>query len=337
MSPSVYITPNLAFTTNKITNPYIADLGNALDELGVHVIRSPYVVNLRTLDFFLYLFNTNVLFLNWPEDLYHRPLGKLQVSILKQLIRVFVWRGGKVVWTMHNRVSHREDARHQQSEFTDWIIEKCHLVIVHAEEGLDLLGKVSKKIYYPHPFNISERKDISNNSYIYDAIIWGNLSSYKGVDVFLEFLNSKGLQNQFKILICGKCSDQSYKHKLKKYESSQIIIHTDFVTDEQLALYFKQSRTVLFTHFGDSVLTSGTLAKSLSHFKTTIAPNRGNFKDFAKKGVLYTYDSYSEVADLLFKCQNEPDLYMISESKINTVICEYSWLNYAKFLIDRLL
>ncbi|AKD57055.1 glycosyltransferase [Spirosoma radiotolerans] len=337
IKPCLYITPNLAFTTDKIKNPYITDLAQAWEVIGADVIRSPYVKWLRTADLLLFLSKADILMLNWPEDLYHRPLGRVQVWALKRLIEIFKLKKGKIVWTMHNRVSHRADAREEQKEFIEWIVDKCDLIVVHAEEGLSLTKYPHKTIYYPHPFRATVHQGHSEKDFKYDALIWGNLSPYKGVDVFLEFLYSKGLQDSYKLLICGNCSDKEYADKLKQYQSSCITIQIGFVSDEELTICFNQSRTVLFTHSGESVLTSGTLAESLSHMKTVIAPNRGNFKDFSGLGLVYTYEDFEEVPLLLSSCKENPKTYLLSQDVIGSTINKYTWSSYVETLRNELL
>lgn len=338
MKHVVYLTPNLAFTTDKFTNPYISDLAAAWEEQGATIIRSKYGYWLRTLDFAIYLLKANIIMLNWPEDLYHSPLGQIQVWLLKKLLKFFKWRGGKVVYTLHNKESHNTRRAAQKHKLNSWLQQKADLIVVHSKEGIPLVNDPIKCFYFPHPFRlIPEALSTNklNNKFTYDAMIWGNIVPYKGIDIFLQSLHKVGLQDCFKLLICGRCNDKSYWNKLNNWKTSSITLVNKHIPDEELASYFQQSRVILFTHAGESVLTSGVLAESLSRLKTVIAPNRGNFKDFANKGIVYTYNSFEEIPALLKKSKSFEE-FLIPESLLKKAIGSYSWTDYVKALSGRL-
>lgn len=69
---------------------------------------------------------------------------------------------------------------------------------------------------------------------MYDLLIWGAISKYKGVAEFVQYLTKK--QSHLRVLIIGKCDSKDYFSQLLSSKNDNIQIENRTLTFEQLAV-----------------------------------------------------------------------------------------------------
>lgn len=325
----VYVYPDRSYSLKPDTNPYIKDLVTALETNGTDVIRSK-TAWLGVIDIFLYINKLDAVVFNWVEEVANRTMGYIQVIALLFLIPILRLAKVKIIWTVHNKVSHSPRNRSISTFFRKLLSRESDVIIAHTKENIESLG-ASNVLYYPHPFKVNyTNEQHEKEEYMYDVLFWGSVLPYKGIKEFLEYVHEYNCHN-LRICIQGKCSDVDYFQSLKSLETKYITINNVFTSYEELKNLFRQSRTVVFTYRPESVLSSGALIESLANYKTVIGPDFGNFKDCQQEGIIYTYSDFGDLVDLLNNLKNNR-IPHIPETKIDKYIKNYSWDSYAAFL-----
>lgn len=320
----VYIYPH----TTKTTNDYILNFHNSFHE-------NNFVVNnrlpeLRLLNIIFNL-DSDIFILHWVDVIPYLRFGFFQYYFFKLVVCIISVMNKKIIWVLHNRAPHRYDKRKnvQADNLMFFMSKYSTKVLVHAKEGQDFFknkfGNSDKVIFIPHP---SYKESVISNKaeIVWDFIIWGTINKYKQIVEFLEFVSKTPDFHNKKILICGKCSDESYNIKIKKLLNDNIHYINDFIENEVLSSYLKKSRVILFTYASDTVLSSGAVVYSLNYGKFIIGPNVGNFKDYPT--VIHCYNSFSDILKIDAKL-NEPDC-----KEFNSILKDNSWISFPNKLMS---
>lgn len=293
----IYFYPKLDNATVLVPNPYILDFQEALSN-NYTIVNKKYNT-IGVLNFFKYIFKTDIYIFNWIEDLPILRYGKLQVLVFLFFLLLCKILNKKIVWLLHNKYSHSLDKNFWTDFMYSLLMKHSNVILTHSKNGISFgrkfFPKQAFKIkYICHPINQlflqcwdSKKK--------YDFLIWGSISPYKGILEFLEFLEKNKDLEKPRILIVGKCIQDSYKNQLKPFLSKDILLEDKFLKIEEIAKFASQSRFILFTHRATSVLSSGTLIDSIRMQSKIIGPDIGAFKDLKSLSFIETYEKYDDI------------------------------------------
>ena len=320
----IYLYPISSRGEDISANPYISNLAKAIKELG-EIVNLNQPSSSGIFQMILYYRKYNVLFLNWIENIPDRKAGYGQSLLLFALIIILRLSGKKIIWVMHNKVSHSKTNFWIKKILFRYLLRYSHLVITHSSEGVRYANTVLKKItsnihYIPHPFDISCSSYRINKTPKYDFLIWGSMVSYKAVDVFLTYLKDSGKADDFRILVIGRFSSESYLEKVKSLAGKRTEIVNQFATKDELKELISLSVFVLFTYHDNSVLSSGALMDTICFGGDVIGPDIGAFADLADEKLILNYKDYSEIPQLL-KLKSETyaqEVSTIREKYINS-------------------
>lgn len=296
----------------KSLNPYLKDLSDSL-----HAVNKDEITDANIKNLLKHLFDANIYFFNWPENLIFRKFGYLQITLLFICVIILKIRGVQIVWIFHNI------APHQGHTYLTKVVYKLFLhwsdlIITHSKKALRFIQENSKNksFYIPHPFR-KKFFPVRNHKYQYDMIIWGSIFRYKGI---VEFLRSKqDCQKSYKILIIGKCDDREYDRKIRELINSNIRYENRYVEQEELKNLILSARYVLFPYLKNSISSSGALVDSILLGKTVIGPNVGAFQELANEGLCLTFKDYPDI----FKIVDE-DKY-VSQEDIEKYVNNNVW------------
>ena len=166
-----------------------------------------------------------------------------------------------------------------------------------------------------------------NSNIEYDIIIWGKIWPYKGIHEFLEYISKTDLNKKIKILLAGTIYPKDYHEVLKRYESNQIHFIDRYIPDDELDELVGKSKAILFTYKTDSLLSSAALMDSLVYMnKIIIGPNAGTFADLANENLVYIYNNFDELYELL----RNLDELKIDFEKLRRFIEENNWEHFGK-------
>jgi beta-1,4-mannosyltransferase len=314
------------------SNPYIEDFTACLSSeynfinCGVHS-------NSSILNLYKYLNKTDIVFLNWIEDLPDKRGGIIQVIAFLIVLLILKVKKVRIFYTLHNKESHYPTYLRIKKIVRKSIFRYADFILCHSSEGLKILDNNNIKArirYIPHPFKKSE-SEIAGNEKKYDILIWGAIRPYKGVDNFLRHIESRNLLNKYNTLIIGKIFPEEYRVLLDGFKSETIEIVNKFIDDDSLNTLIDQSKIVLFTYNDNSVLSSGALIYSLSREAWVIGPDAGSFRDLYREGIIETFDNYDELVEKI-------DLQLAApknnREKINHYVHENSWDSFGIKLAD---
>ena len=333
----IYLYP-ISSRNSKIVsfNPYIDDIILSIEKY-YRVINNKNPSDKGIFDLLKYIFKIDYLLLNWIENLPERKAGRIQTQFFLAILPILKLLGIKVVWTMHNKLSHSKDHLFLKKLIFKGLLIKADIIITHSSEGVTYGENIKKGCgnrihYFPHP--VKDRRNKINTDRQYDILIWGTLSPYKGILEFLRLLYEKQYQNKYKILIIGKSTNQDYFSSLLQYSNNNVIIKDNFIDDEVLKELVSQSKIVLFTYAKSSILSSGALMDSIGFGGTVVGPHVGAFADLAKEGIINTFSETDEmftVIDTILSQKNTT-----TNPSIDQFLVENSWNKFADF-IHRLL
>jgi beta-1,4-mannosyltransferase len=295
----IYLYPITSRNRTGVSNPYIERLAESLSG-HYHIVNKSDPSDRGILDIVKFLRRTDILYLNWVENLPTRHMGILQTLFFFLLCGYCRITGKKIVWTLHNKKSHSGDHRFLKNLLISFLLFRSNLVITHAEEGLDLIPGRTRKVCVPHPVGEIPppgSSDPENGEREFDMIIWGTIAAYKGVDTFLSFLKEKGVLGNYRIVIAGKVAEPGLLHFLEDLAGSfdTLTLINRFIPDAELDDLIRRSGVVLFTYHAESVLSSGALMDSLRHDSVILGPHTGAFTDLARAKMIRTFRDYHDL------------------------------------------
>ena len=319
---SVYVYPNVGRELMGSNNPYVQHLKEALDRNALLIDLS--VSDKAFPDLLRKGMKSDMVILNWLENLPFRRLGILQTMIALFYIRLLKARGVKIIWIKHNKVTHSRKWFAISKLIQRSLSRSADHIVTHSRD-IDLTES-HKLLYLPHPSNIGPEAVLMPEPVepVIDLLIWGSLLPYKGVLEFLRFAETDAGLSKLKIHIIGK-SSESYFKELQKHARPNVTLLNQFIKEEELAQLFKRTRFILFTYNKRSVMSSGVLADSLAACRKIIAPDCGAFSDMAKQhSFVYLYNDLSEIAPL---CQDHYTDYSLDYEEVCSFVTKNSWYN----------
>jgi len=336
---SAYIYPNSS-KKNKVNNPYLI---NFMDSMGKNIdfLNREDPTTKGIFDITKYIWKVDYIFLNWTENLPEKKGGIFQILFLIVLLSMKKLLKTKIIWTMHNKVSHTNNKLFLKKLIFKMLLINSDVIITHSKEGIKFAksmveGSENKIIYRPHPITKTNLKPSFSLMKDYDIIIWGTLNPYKGIHNFLSYLKENIITNPFKILIIGKPISSEYYKTLNSYRSENCEIIGDYLDMDELSNLINRSKIILFTYSENSVLSSGALMDSISFHGCVVGPDIGAFADLAELGIVKTYKNFSDLLKIL-ETEISTNDNKNSNREIEIFIEENTWEKFADNLIPYLI
>jgi beta-1,4-mannosyltransferase len=333
-----YIYPQTKEFKSGNYNPYIENFIRSTGN-GIIYLNHDQPSKIGIFDLFKFIKRIDLVLFNWVENLPDRKRGVVQAIGLLFLLMILKLNGVIVIWTLHNKFSHSSYRLSLKKLLFNTILRKSDLIITHAREGISFAeslcpGVSSRILYFPHPVTPARELIKNNPDKKYDILIWGSLAPYKGIDVFLDYLEKNNALSRHRILIAGKAGSPEFFEKIKKFENENITIKNQFINSDELAVMIRQSKIILFTYSGNSVLSSGALIDSISYGATIIGPYAGAFAELGEEGIIRTYKSLDELMVLL---ENSDNVDQVDASgKLSDYIKAHTWSEFSKVFFARL-
>lgn len=253
--------------------------------------------------------SSNVLHLHWLSP-YIKGKSRLLKLIysLKFLIDIWLTQllGVKVVWTIHNRLSHNCQFPGMELWLRKNLAKLVDGIIVHNSSTLEYLEqdwKVDRtkirviphghyrNAYLPAINQLEARKELNLPSKGYIYLNLGMLRPYKGIESLLEvWSNDRDIFKEHTLLIAGKALDESYGLKLAKLAESipGVILRSDFIENDRIHLFFSAADVIVLPF--TNILTSGSLILAMSYGKAIIAPKQGEISATLEAANSLLYD-----------------------------------------------
>lgn len=327
--PGLYLYPITPYCFKPGANDYILKVKEMLNE-DFDVVNS--VTSLGMVDILLKLHKCRVVFFNWICDLPDKRFGYLQIPMLIFILVLCKIFRIRIAWFVHNDGSHFRKNERAKKFIRNLMIRFCDIAFSHSGE-LSIKDKLKNLEVFEHPVDEMKESE-APASYPIDMLIWGSVSEYKGVGEFVRFNHETKKLDDYNIRVAGRFSSQEFFDEVSQYAKSNITLVNRVHSDEELEDLFRQSRFIVFCYTSSSVLSSAALCKSLSYGKTVIGPNIGSFKELGQKGLIYTYNSFDEMADLVVKLKEQDA--QVDKQTIRDYIHATSWSGFKYFLSEHL-
>jgi beta-1,4-mannosyltransferase len=236
---------------------------------------------------------------------------KLIYSI-KFLIDIWLVKlsGVRVVWTVHNLVSH--EARFPNLEC--WVHRQlsgmCDRIIVHHQDAklkvVELYRAKAEKIsivphghyqtaYGPAINKITARQQLGLKQEERVYLNFGMLRPYKGIEALLEvWQTGRFYDEQATLLIAGKPMDEAYRQVISDAvsQTSKVILNARHIDDADIPVYFSAADIAILPF--KNVSTSGSLLLAMSYGKPIIAPRIGGVSETLGEADWLLYDFIEE-------------------------------------------
>lgn len=276
----------------KGNNPYQKLLLNHLQDLEVKVEGS------GTYRVFSLLRST---FSHWKPDIlhlhWHHPflLGSnmtktiiKSVSFITELLLLKLL-GVKIVWTVHNIVSHEGNFEFLELFFTKFLAKLCNKIIVHSSSAKKEVVKIYRTReslirVIPHGNYINCYRNViseaqAKNKLQLEAekivfLYFGLIRHYKGIPELVEAFKKLNCP-QAKLLIAGKPLNNEIAHDILKRceENENIETFFKFIPDDEIQIYMNAADVVVLPY--RDFLTSGAVILAMSFSKPIIGPAIG--------------------------------------------------------------
>lgn len=290
-------------------NKYIDTLVSALEHAGYEVVPLDGL-----LSSWQYFQSIRLVHLNWFENLDDSSQIATLRSFLRKLVALIAIRLGrkKLVWTMHNRLSHEKKSGRWSNVLASLLIFWADAIVIHSEESRELLKGRSealdrKIVHIPHPdfsgvygpVRPTERRLAEDPIQL---LFLGAVKPYKNIELLIHL--AQRFAHSIDLSIHGQANSPEYQAEILKLGAgiSNLHLKLGFVPDEELPELLSKADLLILPYDLESSLNSGTAILAFSYQKSVICPKIGTINDFGKGNTAifsYTYSSPEEHWDKL--------------------------------------
>ncbi len=253
----------------------------------------------------------------------------------------------KIISVLDNVVPHEK--RFFDTPFTKFFLNsgKNHGFVVLSESvGQDLLNLKpdARFIHIPHPLynHFGEKcpreeavKKLGIDPEKKTLLFFGLIRDYKGLDILLDAFEL--LDESYQLIIAGEPygSFEPYRKKIDaSINKSRIYLHTNYISDNEVSLYFGASDVVVLPY--KSATQSGISAISYHFDVPMITTDVGGLKEAVEKpgtGVVVEFPDSKFVAEGIrnFFDNNKKDSCIMNIQRVKN---ELSWRAFAEKLTD---
>ena len=243
-------------------------------------------------------------------------------------IAKFLGKTTKIFAITDNIIPHEK--RIGDSILTKYFISKCDAFLALSASVLDDLSKFTdtiEKIFIPHPIydsfgeiveKESARQKIGLDSDGKYLLFFGFVRKYKGLDIMLEVMADKRIQDLgVKLIVAGEFYDnkEEYISKIEELNiSDYVILRSDFIQEEDVKNYFCASDMITQTY---RTATQSGVTQIAYHFeRPMLVTNVGGLAEIVPHNkVGYVCDiNISEIVDSIVDFYNEEKEVEFSEN-----------------------
>lgn len=233
--------------------------------------------------------------------------ARAKMTVFLEKVEKFVWKGGRLVWTIHNTVSHDTPYTDIEIEMSERLAKAAHALHFHSETSVD---EVAEAFKFPKEKVVISRHGNYLNAYPDyisredarmhlgidqdDEVILfsGQVRPYKGVEtlvsVFRRLLKERP---KARLLIVGEIRFDllaAISPALSPAEQERITTTDRFVDDNEMQLFFRAADMAVYPY--QKILTSGSLLLALSFGVPSIIPEVGMTRETLQgrdAGIIY--------------------------------------------------
>lgn len=301
-------------------NPYLRLLKDGVEAQGFSVTIRNFPRSIFALNRALGHDRTaQILHLHWINDLIgpifwspNLAVARLKLWLICVDVLVARLRGRKVIWTIHNLVSHESPNPALEIQARRLLAKSCSQVVLHSASALrqveETLGfSLSHKAcviphghylaQYPHSPEkctaFRKKWNLSDDHLV--LLLFGELRRYKGVSTLLQAFSSVD-RPDLRLIIAGRSNDESLTREIKEAEEADERIKSEigFVPDADVAPLYTISDLAIVPF--ERTLTSGSVILAMSMGKALLLPDHARIIDIATQDGTIFFDDTQDLA-----------------------------------------
>ena len=227
--------------------------------------------------------------------------------------------GGKLVWTIHNKLP--LDTRHEWVNYKarKWLAKKadrlhveCDTVVFDVSTFFNIHPR--KIRVWPHPQYppqlmpraaaveaINHRYDVNIKVQDRLFLMFGHISAYKQIDKVCEIFLNEPIQKKLIIVGPVKKGQMKVYKNIRKYarQKENIILIPQFIKEDCVPEFMNAADYLVFNY--KEIFSSGGIPLAKSYNKPIILPNKGCLKDLDNKNLTY-FSNQNELKEIIQQC-----------------------------------
>jgi beta-1,4-mannosyltransferase len=327
-------------------NPYQTLLSCALEDRGVAVY-FPWGYR-RILPIFRMAIEKkrcyDVLHLHWITP-YLKGTTFLVKAVysLKLLLDIFLtrWYGLKIIWTIHNQISHETSFPSLDLWTRRALGQLTNRVILHQQSSVEAIAhdyrispaKITviphghyRDIYKSRIDSVVAREalNLTNSGLVY--LTQGMIRPYKGIEKLLRvWAKHPNLSRKHTLFIAGSSPDKEYELQIRQLASevTGLCLELEYVEEDRIPLLYSAADVVVLPF--ERILTSGSLLLAMSYGKPVIAPKLGGIPEVLGEADALLYDP-SDADGLAESLQKSTEIDLLHLGEVTSQMCNcFSW------------
>lgn len=294
----------------------------------------------------------DVLHMDWPDSFF---IGRNALTAwAKGLVfrrRLAALPPVKLVWTVHNLISHDARNRGREEKYLQFLLDHCDGLMVHSDAArahvaaaYALPDRLLVRVI-PHGHFIDEypnevdragarrRLGLSRAGRV--ALFFGYLRPYKGLDALIRAFGSVAGPDDT-LVIAGRAHPGVSVPELTGLAkqccptAATVRIHDRYVPTQDVQLYFNASDLVVLPF--RRILNSGSLLLAMSFARCVVAPRMGSIPEVACPEGYFGYDPHDAegLADVLREAMDRDDLPRRGRAAREFARRNYAWKDIAR-------
>ncbi len=241
------------------------------------------------------------------QDVTTRVQARLKIRVFLKALARFKARGGQIIWTVHNTLSHDGPFMDLERALSEQIVALADRVHLHSAASLPEVQAEfdlpAQKVHtarhghylgtYPDVVSRQSARAILGIGMQEQVILFlGQVRPYKGVAQLVQSFRQLLQQNpEARLLIGGAIHDgfwDTVEPALTASERARILASERFLDDAELQLFLRAADLAVFPY--RRILTSGALLLALSFDLPVVIPSVGMTRELLEGrsyGVLY--------------------------------------------------
>lgn len=200
--------------------------------------------------------------------------------------------GYKIVWEMHNIVSH--SGKKRDYAMSKWFFEYCDGIIYHSQsdatrapETLDCAPKVNCAIIYHPNFIGVYKNDVSKKDArralgipqdVKTLLCFGQIRANRGYEYLIDAID--GIDD-LTLIVAGEVIDrQTYKYIRDHFDNDRIKVFAKWVDNDEVGVYFNACDVVVLPY--SEITTSGVIPLAYSFSRPVIVSDIGGVGEVVK-------------------------------------------------------
>ncbi len=244
--------------------------------------------------------------LNWFENLDESSKGAMWKSFFRKIVALLAIKasGKKLVWTMHNRLSHEKGSGKLSRVLVKLLLKNADAVVIHCAATEAVLKAAypkfrAKILLIPHPHFVgiygAKLELPKNPTGPLKLLFLGAVKPYKNLELLIRVCREFG--HAIQLTIAGKPASDAYALELQRLASAEtsIDLRLGFVEDHQIPDLIGDADLLVLPYDLRSSLNSGTVILAFSYARTVICPRIGTIDELtAGESDLFAYSYISQ-------------------------------------------